>query len=96
MNKNGYTEEYYLKKAQEFEDKADPYLDDAVLCAYGSVLSCGTKSEFPLFFSFSTLLSLAQIDYYLFKRNQCFKKMEKEEGMTEPIRLRRIIEYKKR
>ena len=96
MNRNNYTEEYYLKKAQEFTKKADPYINDAFLGAYGSVLSAGTKSEFPIFFLCSTLLSVAQINYYLFKRNQCYKKMEKEEGMTEPLRLKRIIEYKKR
>ena len=93
---NNYTEEYYLKKAQEFYNKADPYINDAFLGAYGSVLSAGTKSEFPIIFLCSTLLSVAQVNYYLFKRNQCYKKMEKEEGMTEPIRLRRVIEYKKR
>lgn len=96
MNKNGYTNKYYLKKAQEFENKADPYLDSAILCAYGSVLSSGTKSEFPLFFGVSFLLSLTQINYYLSKRNQCYKKMKKEEGMTEPIKLRKVIEYRKR
>ena len=96
MNKNGYTKEYYIKKAQEYEAKMDPYLNDALMSQYGAILSMPTKSEFPLFFIFSFLLSFAQADYYLFKRNECYKKMKREEGMTEPIKLRKIIEYKKR
>ena len=96
MNKKGYTQEYYLKKAQAFEDKAEPYINDGLLSGYAAMLSCGIKSEFSLFFLCSAMLSVAQINYYLFKRNQCFKKMEKEEGLTEPIKLRKVIEYKKR
>ncbi len=96
MNKNNYTNEYYFKKAQKFDNKADPYIDSALLSAYGEMLSYGTKSEFPLFFSFSLLLSLAQLAYYLFKKDECLKKMENEEGLTEPIKLRRVIEYKRK
>ena len=96
MNKSGYTEEYYLKKAKEMENKADSHINDGLMSAYGSLLSLGTKSEFPLFFFCSLLLSVFQVDYYLYKRNEIYKKMEKEEGITEPIKLRKVIEYKKR
>ncbi len=95
MNKNNYTNEYYFQKIQEVDNKMDPYLNNALISAYGSVMSAGTKSEFPLFFLCSTLLSVAQINYYFYKKNECFKKIEQEEGMTEPIKLRKIIEYKK-
>lgn len=95
MNKNNYTNEYYYKKIQEMDEKIDPYLNDALISEYGVLLSSITKSEFPLFFLGTALLSLAQINYYIHKKNECYKKMETEEGLTEPIKLRKVIEYKK-
>ncbi len=96
MNKNGYTEEYYFKKIDELNSKMDPYLNDALLSTYGALLSAGTKSEFPLFFICCSILSIAQIDYYISERSDCYRKMENEEGLTEPIKLRKIIEYKQK
>lgn len=96
MNKNNYTTNYYLKRVSEIENKMDQHLNDALVSAYGGILSCSTKSEFPLFFIGFTLLSVIQLDYYLLKRNHCYEKMHNEVGMTEPIKLKKVIEYRKR
>lgn len=96
MNKNNYTNEYYLKKISKINDKIEPHLNDALIGVYGEFLSLNTKSEFPVFFLILSLLSIAQVDYYLHQRNECYSRMEKEEGMTQPIKLRKIVEYKKR
>lgn len=95
MEKN-FSDEYYRKKMNEIESKMESYVNGALFSAYSAILSAGTKSEFPLVFMCSTLLAVAQIDYYLDKKNECYGKWGRRECMTEPIKLRKVIEYKKR
>ena len=93
---NNFSDEYYAKKIMEIENKMEPWVNDTLLSAYGAGLGMLARNEFAWAFLGTTLLSLAGVDYYLYKRSDCYEKWEKGECVTEPIKLRKVIEYKKR
>ena len=100
MNKNYYSDDYYNEKRNYYLfNKCDGDLYTSLLCAYGS--ACGVtllendgSEMLVLTFLGISFVFLGKGLYDLAKVAEIEYKRSKEMGMTEPLKLRRIKEYK--